>query len=83
VERRGEHDLPAGPLVHDALRDGLCEVTARVSIDAHRQVRAMRLERAHGEDDDRALARQRVDGGARELLEEVDAQKLDPFVAAR
>ena len=83
VKRGGEHDVPVRALGHDALGDGLGEVAPGEGVHAHGQVRAMRLERAGGENDHRPLARQGVHGGARELFEEVDGQKLDPFVAAR
>ena len=83
VQRGRQDDVPALALRHDALGDGLREVATREGVHAHGQVRAMSLERARGEDDNRAIAGQRIEGGARELLEEMNAQKLDPFVAAR
>ena len=78
-----QHDVPARALGHDPLGDGLGEVAPRVGVHAERQVRTMRLERACGEDDHGAVSRQSVESRARELFEEVNAQKLDPFVAAR
>ncbi len=83
VQRRREDHVPARTLGHEALGHGLGEVPARVSVHPEGQMRAMGLERARGQDDDGALARQGIEGRARELFEEVDAQKLDPFVAAR
>ena len=83
VQRRRQDYMPARPLGHEALGHGLGEISPRVGVHPEGQVRAMGLERARRQDDDGALSRQRVESRARDLFQEVDAQKLDPFVAVR
>ena len=78
-----EHRAPARPLLDEPLGERLGEVAGGEGVDADGQVRAVLLERAHREHDHGALARQRVQRRARQLLEEVNAQKLLPRVAAR
>ena len=83
VERWGQHDLPARPLGHDALGERAREVLGGEGVYSEGEVRAVLLERAHGDDHRRPLPIQGIEGGGGQLFQFVDAQKELPWVAVR
>ncbi|OLD38963.1 MAG: hypothetical protein AUI57_04980 [Candidatus Rokubacteria bacterium 13_1_40CM_2_68_8] len=83
VERGGQQRGPVRPRGGEAFAERLGEVAGGDRIDAHRQVRSVLFERAHGQDHDGARAVERVERGARHLFEQVHGQNELPFVAAR
>ena len=83
VERRCQHGVPARPRGHQARGDLGGEVPRGERVDAERQVWAVLLERAHGEDHDRACALEGGERGGRQLFQCVHAQNELPRVDAR
>ena len=83
VERGREHDGPVRPLGDQPVRHRAREMARRERIHPDGQMRAVLLERAHGQDHGRPRAVQRVQRRRGHLLETVDTQKLLPFVATR
>ena len=75
--------MPAQALGDEPRRDRLGEVPRRERVDADGQVRAVRLERTHGQENHRPRSIERIERRRGELLQSMDGQKLDPFVAAR
>ena len=69
VERGREHGAPARAGGHEPLGDALGEVPRRDRVDADGQVRAVRLERAHGQDDHRTCPVERVERRRGHLFE--------------
>ena len=78
-----EHRRPPRPRRHQPLGEGLGEVARGEGVHPQGQMRPVLLERAHGEQDHGAVAVERVERRRGHLFEEVDGQKLLPWVEAR
>ena len=88
VEGGGEHGAPSRALGDQPTGDQLREVARGEGVHAERQVGAVLLQRAHGDDHQGARAVERVESRHRHLFETIDAHTLLPswglpFVAAR